>query len=324
MSITKTISKAKLKAVDDIVELCEKNSVIGFVKMAKIGAKQITDLRAKLRGIATLKMAKKTVIQRAFKKIKGKKGLEGILEYYNDQIGPSALIFSNQKALKLRAMLNESKTKTRAKSGDVVEVDVTVPAGNTNIPPGPVISELGSVGLPTRIQDGTIWIQKDTVVLKAGDTVDFKMAMVLARLGVEPIDIVLDLYVAFDNGELLDKSILAIDLDEYKDKLLSAYSSAMKLSVEAGIITPENVELVLVRAFTRARALALELPLLIPSLMREYLLKAQSQALVLNAAATGEPLAAPPTDAPPLSQDEHKDEPPEEEEEDVGLGGLFG
>ena len=324
MSVNKEVSEAKLEAVEEIKALCDQYDVIGLVKLTKIGSPQITDLRAKLRGIAKLRVAKKAIIKRAFDDITSKPGLPDLFEKYHSEIGPSALVFTNEKALKLRRMLDESRTSTRAKSGDIVDKEVMVPAGNTKLPPGPVISELAGAGLPTRIQDGMIHITKDTVILKAGDMVDNKLAMVLGRLNIEPIEVLLDLYAAYENGEVLDKDILTINVDSYKDMLLGAYSNAMKVSIEAGIVTPDNAKMVLLKAYTHAKAVAMQVPVIFPEFIKEYLWKAQAQALTLNAAVTGEPLAAPATPA-----NESADEPPqpeeeEEEESDVGLGDLFG
>ncbi|MBD3185769.1 50S ribosomal protein L10 [Candidatus Bathyarchaeota archaeon] len=328
MSMSKNVSPAKIEAVKELKEMCESHDVIGFVKMAKIGAKQVMNLRSKLRGLATLRMAKKTLIARAFENVSGKPGLDKLLDAYNDTVGPSAMIFSNENALKLRMMLDDSKTATRARQGDVVEREIIIPAGNTNIPPGPVISELNQVGLPTRIQDGTIWIQKDTTILKPGDEVDSNMAMVLARLDIEPIDVVLDLYIAYENGEIMGKEILTLDLEVIKEDVMAAYATAMKLSIELGIVTPDNARHILTRAFMNARVLALELPIIIPEFLEHYLRKAQAQASILNAKVTGEPLPPQPgtTDSKPeeTPPEADKEEEDQEEEEDVGLDDLFG
>lgn len=327
MSANDVIAPEKIKAVKEIKELCSKYGVIGLVKMMKIGAKQITDLRAKLRGKAKIKMAKKTIMKRAFEDLeKEKAGLSELLENYDSTVGPSALVLTNMKALKLRKILEESKSKTRAKAGDVVDKEIIISAGNTNIPPGPVISELSSAGLPTRIQDGTIWIQKDTPVLQPGDMVDGKLAMVLGRLNIEPIEVLLDLYAAYQEGEVIGKEILTLDINQYKDMVAGAYANAMKLSVELGIITPENAELVLLRAYMKAKTLALKLPIVVPQLLKDYLMKAKSEALALDAAIRGEPLsvAAPAGTTEPEPEAPKEEEPEEEEEEEVGLGGLFG
>ncbi|MHA1372178.1 MAG: 50S ribosomal protein L10 [Promethearchaeota archaeon] len=329
MSIQKTVSPAKIKAVNELKELAEKYKVIGLVKMEKIGAKQIMQLRAKFRDIALIKMSKKNLMKRALTQVSDKPGLEKLIDHYTEKIGSSALIFTNEKPIRLKRLLDENKISTRAKAGDVVETDVVVPAGDTGIPPGQVISEFKAIGLPTRIKNGTINVMKDTTVLKAGDTVDFKMAAALARLNIEPINITLDLYAAWENGEILTKDILSVNIEEYKNLILEAYSNALKLSVEAGIVTPENVKLIIQKAYLNAKALALELPIIFPGLVKDYILKAQAQALALHAVVSGETT---PTIQEPASETREKEKKEEKKEKEevqeestsLGLDDLFG
>ncbi len=330
MSQARTVSEEKLKAVTEIASLCEAYKTVGLVRMVKIGSSKIAALRAKLRGTALIRMAKKSVIDRALQKVNGKPGIAAMMDRFTEKTGPSALVFTNLPAIKIRRLFDENKTKARAKIGEVMLNDVVVAAGNTKLPPGPAITELNAVGLATRMQDGTIWVTKDCVVVKAGQAVDSKTAAVLTKLNVEPVEVLIDLYVAYENGEVLDKDALKIDVDKFKGMFLAAQSNALKLSIEAGIVTPENAKIVIQRAFSKAKALAMKLPIIIPELVKEYLAKAQAEALVLNAKVTGKPLAAPaaPAQAPAAKDDSKKkgEEPKEEEkkEESVGLGDLFG
>jgi len=187
MSQARIVSEEKLKAIADIASLCEAYKTIGFVKMSKVGSAKIAALRAKLRGTAVIRMAKKSVIGRALEKVKGKPNIATMMERFTEKIGPSALVFTNLPAIKIRKLFDENKTKTRAKIGEVMDKDVVVLAGNTKLPPGPAITELNAVGLATKMQDGTIWVTKDCVVVKAGQVVDSKIAGVLTKLNVEPV-----------------------------------------------------------------------------------------------------------------------------------------
>ncbi len=328
MSQARTVSEEKLKAIADITQLCETYKTVGLVKMVKIGSSKIAALRAKLRGTAIIRMAKKSVIGRALEKVNGKPGIATMMERFTAKTGPSALVFTNLPAIKIRKMFDDNKAKARAKIGEVMGNDVVVPAGNTKLPPGPAITELQAVGLATRMQDGTIWVTKDCVVVKAGQTVDSKIAGVLTKLNIEPVEVLIDLYVAYENGEILDKEMLKIDVDKFKGMFLAAQSNALKLSIEAGIVSPQNAKIVIQRAFSKAKALAMKLPIVIPELMKDYLAKAQAEALALNAKVTGKPLVAPaaPAQAPAAGDSKKKEEPKQEEEkkEDVGLGDLFG
>ena len=259
---------------------------IGLVKMSKVGSPKIAALRAKLRGTALIRMAKKSVIGRALEKVNGKPGIATMMDRFTVKIGPSALVFTNLPGIKIRKLFDDNKTKTRAKIGEVMGNDVVVLAGNTKLPPGPAITELQAVGLATKMQDGTIWITKDCVVVKAGQAVDSKIAGVLTKLNVEPVEVLIDLYVAYEGGEVLDRDMLKIDVDKFKSMFIAAQSNALKLSIEAGIVSPENAKIVIQRAFSKAKALAMKLPIIIPELMKDYLAKAQAEALALNAKVT--------------------------------------
>ncbi|MBN2153489.1 MAG: 50S ribosomal protein L10 [Candidatus Lokiarchaeota archaeon] len=330
MSQARTVSEDKLQAVAEIAGLCEAYHTVGFVRVVKIGSAKIAALRAKLRGTAVIRMAKKSVIERALEKVSGKPGIAAIMDRFTEKTGPSALVFTNLPAIKIRKIFDENRANVRAKIGEVLDKDVVIAAGNTKLPPGPAITELNNVGLQTRMQDGTIWVTKDCVVVKAGQAVDSKVANVLTKLKVEPVEVLLDLYVAYENGEVLDKEMLKIDVEKFKSMFLAAHSHALKLSIEAGIVTPENARILIQRAFSKAKALAMKLPIIIPELMREYLARAQAEALAVNARITGEPLVAPaaPAQAPASKDDSKKKTEPEEEEkkeeESSGLGDLFG
>jgi large subunit ribosomal protein L10 len=331
MSQARTVSEEKLKAIADIASLCEAYKTVGLVRMVKIGSSKIAALRAKLRGTAVIRMAKKSVIERALNKVSKKPGIATMMDRFTAKIGPSALVFTNLPAIKIRRLFDENKAKTRAKIGEVMLNDVIIPAGNTKLPPGPAITELNAVGLATKMQDGTIWVTKDCVIVKAGQAVDSKIAGVLTKLKIEPIEVQLDLYVAYENNEVVDKNMLQIDVDKFKSMFVAAQSNALKLSIEAGIVSPQNAKIVIQRAFSKAKALAMKLPIIIPELMKDYLAKAQAEALALNAKVTGKPLAAPASPAQASAAGDSKkkkeeEEPKAEEEkkEDVGLGDLFG
>ena len=90
---------------------------------------------------------------------------------------------------KLALLLERGKVKTTAKSGDIAAMDVVVPAGNTGQPPGPIISQLNGVGLPTRIESGSVWVSKDTLVVRRGEVINERLAGVLSKLGIKAVEL---------------------------------------------------------------------------------------------------------------------------------------
>jgi len=46
-----------------------------------------------------------------------------------------------------------------------------ITSGNTRITPGPVLSEFKTANVPTKLDQGTIWVNKDTLVAKPSDVI---------------------------------------------------------------------------------------------------------------------------------------------------------
>ena len=123
------------------------------------------------------------------------------LEVYLD--GSNVYMFTDLNPFKLALMLERGKVKTTAKSGDVAAMDVIVPAGNTAQPPGPIISQLNGVGLPTRIESGSVWVSKDTLVARRGDVINEQLAGVLSKLGIKAVELGISMRAVFDNGLII-------------------------------------------------------------------------------------------------------------------------
>ncbi|MBS7250668.1 MAG: 50S ribosomal protein L10 [Candidatus Freyarchaeota archaeon] len=271
------VPEYKVERKERIKELLEKYQVIGLTSMEGMGARQLQGLRKKLKDTAIIKVDKNTLIARSLMEIKGKKkNADKLSEYVK---GPVALILTNMNPFKLSRILDKSKTRTAAKPDTVSPVEIVVPAGNTGFPPGPIISELGEVGLPTRVESGTIWITKDTVVAKPGDFIPKKLALVLKRLGIEPIEVGLDLHVAYDDGLILTRDILSKKPEEYLEEIKEAHIQALNLAVHASIATPETVIMMLRKAYMEASNLAMNAELVIPETLPNIIRKAESQAL---------------------------------------------
>jgi large subunit ribosomal protein L10 len=212
-------------------------------------------------------MDKSTLIVRSLRELKDKKkNADKLAEYVK---GSVALILTDMDPFKLSNILAKNKTRTAAKPESVSPVEIMVPAGNTGFPPGPVISELGEVGLPTRVESGTIWITRDTVVAKPGDFISKKLALVLKRIGIEPIEVGLSLYAAYDNGLILTEDVLAADPQKYVKSIQEAHIQALNLALYAGILTPETIAMLLSKAYAEASNIAIKAKLDIPELSQK-------------------------------------------------------
>jgi len=182
----------------------------------------------------------------------------------------------------LIVFLNKNKVKVSAKGGDIATGDVVIPAGNTGLPPGPIISEFGEVKIPTKIESGSIWVSKDTVVVRKGDTISTKLASVLTRLGMKPMEAGLSIMAAYDNGSILDEKDLAMDLENYKNKIIQSYKEGLSLAIEAAYLTPQSVPLILGRAWRQALTIAVKSEYTSPSTTDKIILAAYSDMLTLS------------------------------------------
>jgi large subunit ribosomal protein L10 len=175
---------------------------------------------------------------------------------------------------KLLLLLENSKIKMVAKSGDVAPNDIIVPAGNTALPPGPAISELHNAGVRTKIDGGSVWVLRDTVVAKKGETVTPKVASILPKLGIKSLEVGLKLIAAYDEGLVILSDQLSLDLHEIRRRFEDGYNKAFHLSLNMVYPTKKTVDIILWRAASRARNLALTSNYFVPEVASQLIAKA--------------------------------------------------
>ncbi len=176
-------------------------------------------------------------------------------------------------------LLERSKIKMTAKTGDIAPDDIVVPAGNTALPPGPVISELHDVGVRTRIEGGSVWAIKETVIVKKGEIVTPKVASILPKLGIKSLEVGLKIMATYDDGLVLSSKQLALDLDETRGQFKEVFNQAFNLSLNILYPTNENICIILWRAGSKARNLAMNATYFTPEVMSQVIAKAYGNML---------------------------------------------
>ncbi|RJS77569.1 50S ribosomal protein L10, partial [Candidatus Bathyarchaeota archaeon] len=172
--------------------------------------------------------------------------------------------------------------KTTAKAGDIAAFDVVVPAGNTGQPPGPIISQLNAAGLPTRIEAGSVWITKDTLVAKKGEVISERLASVLSKLGIKPVEAGLVMKVVYDNGLIITQEHLQIDIEKTTQEIVNAHGEAFALSVSVAYPTKENMVTLLQLAHQEAYALSINAAIPTKETIVDLVRKAHAQMLSLS------------------------------------------
>lgn len=250
-----------------------------MASLYKVRATQLQELKKKLASDVYIRVIKNTLIKKAFQKYHEKiefKKLEKYLE------GSNVFLFTNMNPFKLALLLERSKVFTTAKAGDIAPADIVIPAGNTGFPPGPIISQLNEVGLPTKIESGSIWITKDTLVARKGDVISEKLASVLSKLGIKPIESGLKMKVAYDDGLVIEEDNLKLDIAGTKQQLEQAYSEAFKLSIGISYPTEENIRVLIQIAHQEAYALSIGAAIPTKETVRDLIIKAHLEMLSLS------------------------------------------
>ncbi len=251
--MSRQILVEKTKEVEGVRDLIKQYKSVGIASLQKVRAAQLQELKKKLENSAYLRVTKNTLVQRAIDGCKDKPGIEKLKDLLT---GSNVFLFTNLNPFKLALLLEKSRVKTTAKAGDKAAEDVIVPAGNTGLPPGPIISQLGSVGLPTRIEAGSVWISRDTFLAKKGDVIDARLASVLSKLGLKPVEAGLSLRGMYDDGLIMTGKQLRLDLEATKHDVEEAHASAFNLSLNAAYPMAENAKFLIQFAHRNAYNLA--------------------------------------------------------------------
>jgi large subunit ribosomal protein L10 len=199
--------------------------------------------------------------------------------------GSSLLLFTNMNPYALILFLNKNKVRVPAKAGDAATSEIIIPAGNTGLQPGPVISEFGEVKVTTRIEGGSIWVARDTVVASKGDTISAKLASLLSKLGMKPMEAGLSIVRAFDGDVVLKLDDLVFDLESYESDLAEACRDAIALSVETEYVLPETAPMIIGNAYREALYLANEVEFPTSENIGDLVKQAYSEIRVLSDAA---------------------------------------
>jgi large subunit ribosomal protein L10 len=322
----------KKEKVADLEDLTNSHEIIGIVNLADIPAPQLQTMRKSLGDNAVLRMSRKNFIKIALEN--SEKDVEGLADYLE---GQPAMVFTEMNPFKLFKILEDSKTEAPAKAGSIAPADIVVPAGDTSFPPGPILGELQQAGIPAKIDKGKIVVTDDATVVAEGEEVPKKVADILTKLEIYPMEVGIDLLAVCEGDTIYTADVLKIDEDETRQTIANAYQSAINLSVFAGILNSESAPLLIQKAARDALNLAVNANILTSETTDKILSKAYSQMLALAAALSEdatddelkEKLNSQAVAAPVVDNTEEPEEEEEEEEEEevsaaAGLGALFG
>jgi large subunit ribosomal protein L10 len=250
---TRHLPSWKKDEIEEIKKNAGKYTLVGLVDMYGIPAAQVQQIRRNLRGKALIRVTRNTLIEHALGEMGGK--VTGLTKYVS---GHSAMIFSNDNPFRLFKQLEKTKTKMAAKAGETAPQDIVVEKGPTSFKPGPIVGELQQAGIPAAIEGGKVKIRETKTVVKKGSVISAKLAAVLIKLDIKPMDVGLALQVAYHDGGIFEPSVLAVDETVIIGQIQLAGLQAFNLSVNAAIPTKDTMGAILTKAVREARGLAVE------------------------------------------------------------------
>ncbi len=328
----KPYPKRKVKMLNELIDLLKNNRYILVFDLHGVPARILHEYRYRLRRVgASMKVAKNTLLFLAMQKAYGEvpEEVAGVLR------GEIGLIFTNRNPFEVYKYIELNKVRRDARPGDLAEFDIVVPAGPTNLGPGPILSRFGKLRIPTRVQDGKIWIVKDSVVVKAGQQVSPEAAEILRAVGIQPMfEGLRIMWLIVDGKRVVPGSELELDPVKYRSSLEEAARHAVNLAVNSALPVPETLSMALSMAHMRAINLAVNANIVTPETAKFVLVKAVSMAHVLasliapKAPELGLEVQAPQPvqEARPQEEAQPAEEEEEKAEEEVGTGlsSLFG
>lgn len=268
----------KKRKVEELQGLFRKYRVVGVLDLTRTKADLLHEFRKRMEGKAVIKVSKKTLAVIAAE-MAGRTAARQFLESLKRPVG---LIFTDVNPFLLSIELERNKVLTYAKPNEKTDIDVVIPEMNTGLSPGPILSEFGKMRIPTKIVDGMIWIAKETVAAKKGDTLSPQLAGLLVKLDIKSVYRSLTLIAAIDEELLIPPESLKIDLDKTMKEVSMAHGMAISLAVATSYPALEVIQTIIAKAVREALALSVEASYPASEALPNILARAEQHAKILE------------------------------------------
>lgn len=242
--------QAKKDKVDELSAVSKKYPVVALLNIRNLPDRILQSSKKKLRKDSVFSVAKNSVIIRALEKT-GRKDLAAHMDF------PTSLVFTSMSPYSLFKFFKDNKVKVGAKPGQIAPFDIIVPEGETDLLPGPALSELKNAGINAQIKGGKIIIAKDSVVAKKGAKISDNVCKALQKLNILPFDAMVNMVAAYDGKFTFTASVLDLDEDQLRTDLRGSLAQAFNVSYNASFPTSQNIEALLKNAFAQSRNMAI-------------------------------------------------------------------
>jgi len=270
------ITKKKAQVEEFKKEFSGAQNIV-IIDLRKLPDKLLQNVRKKLREKGTkISIAKSAVMTRALEGAGKPKELIDLFEQ------PAAVIITETTPYELNAFFKQNKMDIAAKAGQIAAEDIIVPAGETQLAPGPALSELKAAGLNAQIRGPKISIVKDSTVVKAGDEITMEKAKALQTLGFKPFTVNVNILLAYDGEYVYTPELLDISPETLAPEFIASLQDAFALSVNADVPTEQNITLLLTQAFAQGTNVALNADIYSPQSIEQLLAQSLRTGLALS------------------------------------------
>ncbi|MEM3487619.1 MAG: 50S ribosomal protein L10 [Conexivisphaerales archaeon] len=277
--VKKMYPKKKVEMIERLQKLFTSYNYVAIINLHKVRSNQIGQLRKKLADRAVFLGVKNRI---AIKTMEGK-DIAKLADYIR---GQSLLLFFNMDPFELNMMLEKNKVMLAAKAGDIATQDIVVPAGNTGLQAGPILSDFRELKIATRIETGSVFINKDTIVAKKGEVISGKLASLLSKLSIKPIESGIIISAVYFNGMVIKGDDLRVDLEVIRENLARAHSEAYTLAYEVQYPDKEVLPAIIADRYVKARKLSIESGFVTEENVKEILIDREAKASKLRQAAS--------------------------------------
>jgi large subunit ribosomal protein L10 len=248
---TTHVSEKKKKAVLDLSKLLKEKKTFLIASIKNIPGSQFQEIVKKLRGNVVVKVPKKNIIIKALDSSKDEE-----IKKTKDKLGDSfALLFSDTDCFELAIDLIRKKSPAKAKVGQIALEDIEIPAGPTDLVPGPAISELGALGIQIQIENGKITIKTPKIIAKKGTKISQGAVSIMGKLDIKPFSIGFIPVAAFDNELKEFYPEINIDPDKTLEELKEIYGRSLPFAVQIGYATHETINFLIGKAGMHSKAI---------------------------------------------------------------------
>ena len=337
--IPKVVSWKK-DTVSDLHDLLTSGETIAVIDIHGVPASAMFGMRAELRSTMKIQVAKKRLMKIAWERA----GFDftDLEQLYESAVQPALVSSKDLNSFEMFTELKKTEAGRAAKPGDIAPHQIVVEKQDTGMPPGPIVGDLNSVGIPAKITGGSVQIQKRTVVLEEGEVFEGELGMMLSKIGINPMVTGLRLCGTLEDGTLFEPSTLDIDFEQFEQDLISVAAGGFNLACNITWFTTQTMPTLLAKASGEALAVALEAAIATADTLAHLVARAHASALgvagplspdalddelaaMMGAAASAAASAAVADTS--ASEAPAEAEEVEEEEEEAGfdgLGSLFG